>query len=73
MKEVRDRFLNLVMDNGVSLSLSVAFCFAIYYIVHSQNVELVNAINQLREDKRQLREDERELIQDVIECYKLKE
>jgi len=73
MKEAKDRFLNLIMDHGVSLSLSVAFCFAIYYIVHSQNVELMKAIYQLREDKRQLREDERELIQDVIECYKLKQ
>ena len=66
MKEAKERFLNLIMDNGVSLSLSVAFCFAIYYIVHSQNIQLMLAIEKLREDKK-------DLIEELIECYKLKE
>ncbi len=72
MKEARDRFFNLILDNGVSLALAVAFCFAIYFIIHAQNLELIKAINQLREDKKELRLDEKDLIQDIIECYKLK-
>ena len=45
----------MIMDNGVSLSLTVSFCFVVYYIVHQQNVELMKAIYQLREDKKELR------------------
>jgi len=71
-EDIKSRFLNMIMDNGVSLSLTVSFCFVVYYIVHQQNVELMAAIYQLREDKKELRREERELVQDVIECYKLK-
>tara|TARA_R110002020_G_scaffold297267_5_gene513046 strand:+ start:1964 stop:2191 length:228 start_codon:yes stop_codon:yes gene_type:complete len=71
-EDIKNRFLNLIMDNGVSLSLAVAFCFVVYYIVHQQNQELMAAIYQLRADKKELRAEERELIQDIIECYKLK-
>ena len=63
---LKNRFLNLIMDNGVSLSLAVSFCFVVYYIVHQQNQELMKAIYELREDKK-------ELIDILIECYKLKQ
>jgi len=62
---VKDRFFNLIMDNGISLTLAVAFCIAVYYIVHEQNQQLLKAIYDLREDKR-------ELIDHLIECYKIK-
>ena len=62
---VKDSFFNLIMDNGISLTLAVAFCIAVYYIVHEQNQQLLKAIYDLREDKR-------ELIDHLIECYKIK-
>ena len=31
--DVKTKFLNLILDNGVSLSITVAFCFALYYIL----------------------------------------
>ena len=62
---IKERFFNLIMDNGVSLTLAVAFCIAVYYIVHEQNQQLLKAIYDLREDKR-------ELIDHLIECYKIK-
>ena len=62
---IKERFFNLIMDNGVSLTLAVAFCIAVYYIVHEQNQQLLKAIYDLREDKR-------ELINHLIECYKIK-
>jgi hypothetical protein len=64
-QSIKTKFAHLIMDNGVSLSLAVAFCFAVYLIVHEQNKDLLKAIYELREDKR-------ELIKSVIECYKFK-
>ena len=60
---IREKFANLIMDNGVSLALAVAFCIAVYYIVHEQNKELLKAVSELREDKRHL-------IDEIIDCYK---
>lgn len=60
---IKEKFANLIMDNGVSLALAVAFCIAVYYIVHEQNKDLLKAIYELREDKRQL-------IDEIIDCYK---
>ena len=61
---IKEGFFHLIMDNGVSLTLAVAFCIAVYFIVHEQNQQLLKAIYDLREDKR-------ELINHLIECYKL--
>ena len=63
-KNIKVKFINLILENGVSLSLAVSFCIAIYFIVHQQNVDLLKAVYELREDKK-------ELIDDLIECYKI--
>ena len=62
-KDVKTRFLNLILDNGVSLSITVAFCFALYYILHEHNKLLVDQLFKLIEDKRVLTER-------LLECYK---
>ena len=62
---IKERFFHLIMGNGVSLTLAVAFCIAVYFIVHEQNQQLLKAIYDLRQDKR-------ELINNLIECYKIK-
>ena len=61
--DVKTRFLNLILDNGVSLSITVAFCFALYYILHQHNELLLKQLYVIIEDKRQLTER-------LLECYK---
>ena len=61
--DVKTRFLNLILDNGVSLSITVGFCFALYYILHEHNKLLLNQIYKLIEDKA-------ELTEKLLECYK---
>jgi len=61
--DVKTRFLNLILDNGVSLSITVAFCFALYYILHEHNKLLLEQLYKVIEDKRQLTER-------LLECYK---
>ena len=54
--DVKTRFLNLILDNGVSLSITVAFCFALYYILHEHNKLLLEQLYKIIEDKRVLTE-----------------
>jgi len=62
-KDIKDRFLNLILDNGVSLSITVAFCFALYYILHEHNKLITEQLFKIIEDKRVLTER-------LLECYK---
>ena len=62
-KDVKTRFLNLILDNGVSLSITVAFCFALYYILHEHNKLLLEQLYKVIEEKIQLTER-------LLECYK---
>ena len=48
---VKTRFLNLILDHGVSLSITVAFCFALYYILHEHNKLIVEQLFKLIEEK----------------------
>ncbi len=61
--DIKTRFLNMILDNGVSLSITVAFCFAIYYILHEHNKLLLTQIYKLIDDKALL-------IERLLECYK---
>ena len=61
--DVKSKFLNLVLDNGVSLSITVGFCFALYFILHEHNKLLVEQLFKLIQDKK-------ELTQQLLECYK---
>lgn len=62
-QNIKDKFLNLILENGVSLSISVAFCIALYYILHEHNKLLMEQINRLVGEKS-------ELINKLLECYK---
>lgn len=62
-QSVKEKFLNLIMDNGVALSISIAFCFALYYILQQQNELLIRQIYKLIDDKQLL-------IDQLLECYK---
>ena len=62
-KDIKIRFLNLILDNGVSLSITVGFCFALYFILHDHNKLLVEQLFKLIQDKK-------ELTEQLLECYK---
>lgn len=61
--DVKTRFLNMILDNGVSLSITVAFCFALYFILHEHNKLLLNQLYKILQDKA-------ELTERLLECYK---
>ena len=63
--DVKTRFLNLILDHGVSLSITVAFCFALYYILHEHNKLIVEQLFKLIEEKKVL-------TNQLLECYKYK-
>lgn len=63
--DIRNKIVNLILDNGVSLTLMVLFCLALYYILHEHNKLLLKTINELIIDKK-------ELINELLECYKYK-
>ena len=65
LNDIKTRVVNLILDNGVSLTLMVAFCLALYYILHEHNKLLLTQIYKLIEDKA-------ELIERLLECYKYK-
>ena len=62
---VKERFFNLILDHGVSLSITVAFCFALYYILHEHNKLIVEQLFKLIEEKKTL-------TNQLLECYKYK-
>ena len=62
-KGIKVKFFNLILDNGVSLSITVAFCFALYLILHEHNKLLTSRIYELISEKSAL-------VQQLIECYK---
>ena len=62
-KDIKTRFLNLILDNGVSLSITVAFCFALYNILHEHNKLITEQLFKMIEDKKVLTER-------LLECYK---
>ena len=59
---IRDRVVTLILDNGVSLTLTVCFCLALYYILHKHNELLLEQIYKLIKDKE-------ELVEQLLECY----
>ena len=65
LNDIKTRVVNLILDNGVSLTLMVGFCLALYYILHEHNKLLLTQIHTLIKDKA-------ELIESLLECYKYK-
>ena len=65
-EDVKTRVVNLILDNGVSLTLMVCFCLALYYILHRHNELLLEQIYKLIRDKE-------ELVEQLLECYKYRD
>jgi hypothetical protein len=65
-EDIKTRVVNLILDNGVSLTLMVCFCLALYYILHRHNELLLEQIYKLIRDKE-------ELVEQLLECYKYRD
>jgi len=63
LESIKNRVINLVLDNGVSLTLMVAFCLSLYYILHEHNKLLLEQLYKIINDKS-------ELTERLLECYK---
>jgi hypothetical protein len=65
--EVKVRVVNMILDNGVSLVLSVVFAIVIYYILNEQNETETQLFLQALENSKKERQ---ELLKELLECYK---
>lgn len=66
-KNAKDRFIDMILDNGVALSLAVAFCLAIYYVMDRHNREQFNLFTDYIKSQDQRRE---QLFKELLECLK---
>ena len=67
-KEVdyKTRLFNMVLDNGMSLTLAVCTVVAIYMIMHQYNQILIQTVSEMKEERI-------EITKQLIDCYKYKE
>jgi hypothetical protein len=65
--EVKVRVVNMILDNGVSLVLSVVFAIVIYYILNEQNETETQLFLKALENSKAERQ---ELLKELLECYK---
>lgn len=63
MSDFKDRIINMVLDNGMSLTLAVSTIVAIYMIMHQYNQILIQTVQEMKKERI-------ELTQELIECYK---
>ena len=61
----KDRIINMVLDNGVSLTLAVCTVIAIYMIMHQYNQILIETVEQMKLERI-------EITKELIDCYKYK-
>lgn len=66
-KEVnyKDRLFNMVLDNGMSLTLAVCTVFAIYMIMHQYNQILIETVAEMKKERI-------EITKQLIDCHKYK-
>ena len=62
----KDRIINMILDNGMSLTLAVATIVAIYMIMHQYNEILIETVQEMNRERI-------EITKQLIDCYKYKE
>jgi len=62
----KDRIINMILDNGVSLTLAVCTIVAIYMIMHQYNQILIETVAEMKKERI-------EITKQLIDCYKYKE
>ena len=63
---VKTRLINLVLDNGLPITLMVVFCVALYWIMQKQQDLLLKTLIDVTEHRNAL-------IEQLLESYKYKE
>ena len=61
----KDRIFNMILDNGMSLTLAVCTIVAIYMIMHQYNQILIETVGEMKKERI-------EITNQLIECYKFK-
>jgi len=61
----KDRLFNMVLDNGMSLTLAVCTVFAIYMIMHQYNQILIETVAEMKKERI-------EITKQLIDCHKYK-
>ena len=64
---MKDRFIDMIFDNGVSLTLAVAFCVSLYYIMSQQQEFESRLFIQALEEQKIFN---RDLLDELIDCLK---
>lgn len=66
MNEIKTRIINMILDNGMSLTLAVSTIVAIYMIMHQYNQILIETVQEMKQERMRL-------TKELIDCYKYKE
>jgi len=61
----KDRIFNMILDNGISLTLAVCTIIAIYMIMHQYNQILIETVGEMKKERI-------EITNQLIDCYKYK-
>ena len=64
--DYKNRLFNMVLDNGMSLTLAVCTVVAIYMIMHQYNQILIETVGEMKKERI-------EITKQLIDCYKYKE
>ena len=64
--DYKDRLFNMILDNGMSLTLAVCTVVAIYMIMHQYNQILIQTVAEMKKERI-------EITKELINCYKYKE
>jgi hypothetical protein len=62
----KERLINMILDNGMSLTLAVCTVVAIYMIMHQYNQILIETVEEMKQERI-------EITKQLIDCYKYKE
>ncbi len=66
-KSIKERIVDMILDNGIAITLTVAFCIFLYYVMHQQQeFESQLFIKALEEQKSY----NRDLLDELIDCLK---
>ena len=66
-KSAKDRFVDMILDNGAALSLAVAFCWCTYFVMDKYNTMIINLFVEAVEE---IREERNRLMNELLDCRK---
>ncbi len=64
--DYKNRLFNMILDNGMSLTLAVCTVVAIYMIMHQYNQILIQTVEEMKKERI-------DITRQLIDCYKYQE